>query len=81
MPNLTLGAPENLLIFGESGGIGRLNDDGVISQWASIAEREAIYRAPPDLIHKRNDSFQFLLVELIGELHAIAVVDTVGAWH
>ena len=33
-------APENLLIFGESGGIGRPNNDGVVGQCDPIAERE-----------------------------------------
>ena len=34
------GAPENLLIFGESGGIGRPNNDGVVGQCDPIAERD-----------------------------------------
>ncbi len=35
------GDPENLPIFGESGGIGRLDDDVVVSPCDSIAERDA----------------------------------------
>jgi hypothetical protein len=35
-----LWGPRKFLICGESGGIGRLNDDGVISQCDPIAEHE-----------------------------------------
>ena len=37
---LFLWGPRKFLICGESGGIGRLNDDGVISQCDPIAEHE-----------------------------------------
>ena len=40
LPDLTLGAPENLLIFGESGGSGRPNNNGVVGQCDPLAERE-----------------------------------------
>ena len=36
-----LWGPRKFLICGESGGIGRLNDDGGISQCDPIAERES----------------------------------------
>ena len=36
----TIGAPENLLIFGKSGGSGRPNNDGVVGQCDPLAERE-----------------------------------------
>ena len=39
------GPPRGSWLSGESGGIGRLNDDAVISQCASIAEREAMLSA------------------------------------
>ena len=37
---LFLWGPRKFLICGESGGIGRLNDDGVISQCDPIAEHD-----------------------------------------
>jgi hypothetical protein len=41
---MQLGSPNNLLIFWESGGISRPNDDEVIGQCDLIAEREPLQR-------------------------------------
>ena len=51
-PPTRLWGPRKFLICGESGGIGRLNDDGVISQCNPIAEHD-LYTLHPTLNPKQ----------------------------